>query len=295
MKHRIAILIPYFGAWPAWMNFFVESCRWNRDVDWFLFSDNDPPDNRCSNVRHVRLSFADHNSLVSEALDIRFTPPDAYKLCDVRPALPFVHRSLLADYDFVGFGDLDVIYGDVRSFYDDATLDIYDLLSTHANRVSGHLCLMRNEERMITAFKQIRGWRRLFEQGQHAGTDERDFYNVFRGRGAKLASRLGRDGPRCLFREAYSTPAAGADMRWCWKDGRLTNEFYPHHPFMYLHFMNWHSNRWYGEQPGYSADSAAPWTRLSQLAQIDWKSARRSGFSISPAGILPLDEPAAAG
>ena len=74
MKRKLAILIPYFGAWPAWIDFFVESCRRNSSVDWFLFSDNDPPDNRCSNVRHVRLSFADHDSLVSEALDIRFSP-----------------------------------------------------------------------------------------------------------------------------------------------------------------------------------------------------------------------------
>src|SRR5205085_7470100 len=205
MKHKLAIVIPYFGAWPVWMNFFIESCRWNRDIDWLLFSDNNPPENRCSNVRHVRLSFADYVSLISEALDIRFAPRDPYKLCDVRPALPFVHRSLLGSYDFVGFGDLDVIYGDLRSFYDDAALDSYDLLSTHANRISGHLCLMRNDDRMIGAFKQIRGWRELFEQDQHAGTDERDFYNVFRGRTAKLASWLGRDQPRCLFREAYST------------------------------------------------------------------------------------------
>ena len=29
MKHKIAILIPYFGEWPAWIDFFVESCRWD--------------------------------------------------------------------------------------------------------------------------------------------------------------------------------------------------------------------------------------------------------------------------
>lgn len=288
MKHRIAIVIPYFGPWPAWINFFIESCRWNRDVSWFLFSDNDVPENRSSNVRHVRLSFADYNSRVSEALGISFNPRDPYKLCDIRPALPFVHRAMLAGYDVVGFGDLDVIYGDLRSFYDDAALDAYDLMSTHADRISGHLCLMRNEDQLITAFKQIRGWRKLFEQEQHAGADEREFYNIFRGRWTRLASRLRRDRPRCLFREAYSTPAARADMRWYWKEGRLTNEFYPHHPFMYLHFMNWHSSRWSGEQPDCSPDRPAPWSELPQVAQMDWNAARTDGFSISAAGIFPL-------
>ena len=130
---------------------------------------------------------------------------------------------------------------------------------------------------------------RLFEQDQHAGTDEREFYNVFRGRTAKVASWLGRDQPRCLFREAYSTPAPHADIRWNWKDGRLTNEFYPHNDFMYLHFMNWHSNRWYADQPGCSPDLSPPWSTLSRLVQTDWTAARRRGFrSVRRASCLSM-------
>jgi hypothetical protein len=292
MKHKIGIVIPFFGPWPAWIEFFVESCRWNRGVDWFLLSDNDPPENRSRNVRHVRLSFDEYKSLVSDALGLRFNPREPYKLCDVRPALPFIHRDLLAGYDFVGTGDVDVIYGDLRSFYDDQVLTSYDLLSSHPERVSGHLCLMRNDERMITAFRGIRRWTKALEQEPYVGLDERGFFDLFRGRRAKLGTWLGRTQPRCYFREAYSTPGVTDRMRWYWKEGRLTNEYYPWNSFMYLHFMAWHSNRWVKHQPGAAKDPFAPWTRLPQLVQMDWRDARQDGFMISPAGIQPLSKSA---
>ena len=32
--------------------------------------------------------------------------------------------------------------------------------------------------------------------------------------------------------------------RWFWRDGRLMNERYQEREFLYLHFMNWKSDRW---------------------------------------------------
>jgi len=286
VKHRIAILIPYFGDWPAWMNFFVESCRWNVGIDWILFNDRPPPENRPSNLRYVRISFDSYRNQLSEALGLKLLARDPYKLCDLRPALGLVHADMLKGYDFVGFGDLDVIYGDVRSFYDDQILANYDLISSHADRISGHLCLMRNREDVITAFKQAKGWKDAFRRTDNATFDERAFYNLFTRR--RLLRSKAISGIRCFFREAYSTPAANASMRWFWERGRLTNENYPHHAFMYLHFMNWHSNRWYADQPAVDAGAKAPWTRLSQIAQMDWRDAHERGFMVSPAGIQPI-------
>lgn len=288
MKYRIAVLIPYFGDWPPWIDFFVESCRSNRTIDWFLFSDCEPPRNRARNVRHVRIGFDEYKQVLSAALDIPVRADAPYKLCDVRPALAFVHSDLVRSYDFVGFGDLDVIYGDLRAFWDDATLDQHDLFSSHPDRVSGHLCLMRNREDIVGAFRRARGWKQAFQSKDYLNFDERAFFNLFRGLKGRLRRGLGLESCRCFFREAYSTPAPTDRMRWFWRNGRLTNEFYPHHPFMYLHFMSWHSNRWFSSQPGVRADSPAPWSLLDQIVRTEWRDARENGFMISPAGIEPI-------
>lgn len=288
MKHSIVLLIPHFGPWPAWIDFFIESCRANRSIDWILFSDAEPPENRARNVRHVQIAFGDYVALVSKALGVRFPAEEPYKLCDVRPALPLVHSDLVRGYDFAGFGDLDVIYGNIRDFYDEDLLARYDLLSSHADRVSGHFCLMRNSEDMVSAFTRVRGWKRAMERSDYVNFDERAFYNLFTGGGRWFGGARSKS-RRCLFREAYSTPAPTNHMRWFWQDGRLTNEFYPFHPFMYLHFMSWHSNRWFGSQAHVAEGAGAPWATLPQIVQMDWRDARRNGFMISPEGIGPME------
>ncbi|WP_420882928.1 DUF6625 family protein [Zooshikella ganghwensis] len=38
----IAIIIPYFGQWPEWIDLYIESCKHNPSIDWLLFSDCPP-------------------------------------------------------------------------------------------------------------------------------------------------------------------------------------------------------------------------------------------------------------
>lgn len=288
---RIVFLIPHFGPWPEWINHFIESCRANKTIDWILFSDAPPPDNRARNVRHVSIGFGDYCRLVSQRLQIDFRPGQPYKLCDVKPANAHIHADLVRGYDFVGFGDLDVIYGDLRSFLDPETLDGYDVFSTHANRISGHLCLLRNEPEIVTLFKRARDWQAAMLAPDYAEFDEGSFYRLFRpGRGDLLARWQGSP-CRILLREAYSTPTGLAPMAWYWQDGRLTNAFYPQHPHMYLHFMIWHSNRWYGGQSGIAPGTPAPWRRLDTIVGADWRQARKRGFMISPDGIQDIVTP----
>lgn len=289
MRRKAAILVPYFGEWPAWIDFFIESCRPNRLFEWIFIGDSPSPANRARNVRHVTISFEAYKAQLSEAFGHDVSKAEPYKLCDFRPGLMHVHRDLLAAYDFVGFGDLDVIYGNLGLFYDEETLASYDLISSHRDRVSGHLVLMRNSEEMINLFQRAPGWKEALRNDAHTGFDERGLYNVLRSR--RLFSRKNADRPRGLFRESYSTPAATHTMRWFWKNGRLTNEYYPHHEFAYLHFMSWHSNRWLGHQPGVTAGARAPWSELPEVIRMDWRDARRLGFMISPHGIGPIDPP----
>jgi hypothetical protein len=291
MGSKLAVIIPWFGPWPAWINFFVESCRWNRTIRWFLLSDQAPPENRAPNITHERIAFEDYRDLLSEALEIQLGALEPYKLCDLRPALPLVHSAMLRGFDFVATGDLDVIYGSIRSFYDERLLGSYDLLSSHRDRVSGHLCVMRNDERMLNAFRRIEGWQDAFSRPDYVNFDERALFNLLTKRRRRLLRKEAEPEIRCYLHEAYSTPAATDRMRWYWKDGRLTNEFYPHHPFMYLHFMSWHSDRWLAEQPGAAPGARAPWRCLPEIVQMDWRDAGRDGFMISPRGITRIEWP----
>src|SRR6185295_13297049 len=108
---------------------------------------------------------------------IAFDPPQAYKLCDLRPAYGLIHARDIAGFDFWGFGDIDVVYGDLRGYFTEERLR-HQLLSCHGRRISGHLTLLANNELMCNAFRQVAEWRELM-LGEHVAFDERRFSRVF--------------------------------------------------------------------------------------------------------------------
>jgi len=254
----LCVLIPYFGHWPTWMPFFLASCRANPSVDWLMFSDCGQPDDCPPNVRVVATEFAEYCALIGKRLEIDFHPESPYKLCDLKPALGYVHEDRLTAYDFWAFGDLDVVYGRLREYFTAERLARFDLISTHARRVSGHLTLVRNTARMREAFKLIPDWQERF-CGPHAALDEGAFSRIFlwhKNFPRPLFEFVGLFNPwrrRSDFREAFSTPFGrvpwtGGDYvfpnEWYWNNGRLTNDSDGEREFPYLHFMFWKSREW---------------------------------------------------
>lgn len=255
----ICFVIPYFGKWPFWMPFFLESCRHNPDVNWLIFSDCGVPKDLPGNVSVEYTSYVDYCDLVSARLGISFSPVSAYKLCDIKPALGFIHEERIAGYDFWAFGDIDLIFGQLRNYFDNERLARFDFLSTHERRVSGHLCLVRNTKKMREAFMLIKDWEKRFCDQQHHALDEGAFSRIFLWRKnfpRPLFRLLGLLNPwrRCSeFVEAFSTPGGcipwtTGDFEypkaWFWNSGRLTNDLNGDREFPYFHFLVWKQDAW---------------------------------------------------
>ena len=194
----LIMLSCYFGQWPPWMNFFIESCKWNPDVQWRIYTDCDEPENRADNVTIVPISFADYKALARERLGIPFDPAQPYKLCDLRPSFGILHEQEIAGYPFFGYGDIDVIYGNIAVFYGALRAD-FDVLSTHPERASGHFLVLRNTRALRHAFESIPDYRALLAQPQHTGADEGAFTEVLRavaGR-SRIIRRALQHGSQC--------------------------------------------------------------------------------------------------
>lgn len=251
----IRFIIPYFGRWPFWMPFFLRSCRHNPSVDWLIYTDCGIPADLPDNVQIKEMSYSDYCQLVSARLDVSFAPGSSYKLCDLKPMLGYIHQPDLAGYDFWAFGDLDVIYGDLRAYFSAERLADKDLFSTHARRISGHLCLLRNNPRMREAFMLIPGWRERLLQ-EHQGLDEGAFSRVFVPRKnwpellRRLAAQCNEWSRRSEFIESHSTftrlPDGSTKVAdsWYWRNGELSNTDLPGQRLPYLHFMVWKNSSW---------------------------------------------------
>ena len=296
----LIMLIPYFGTWPPWINFFMASCRANPDVVWRFYTDCGRPENLPDNVTIVDQSFADYVAFAAARLGMPLAAVEPYKLCDIKPALGHIHEGDIEGFEFFGFGDIDVIYGRISAFYPPRLRRRFDIFFTHATDVSGHFCLFRNKQANREFFLHIPGFQKELALPRYHALDEQGLTSALRE--AQWPSTwlrpswLGfRPRPRVEFKEQYSTVLS---MRgwidgtlnypavWRWRNGSLTTDGSGEREFLYLHFMRWKSLRYVNDpmQPGEGA-----WLNLERLATIDWRRAASEGFSISADGFGPFD------
>ena len=255
---KTLFIIPYFGKWPFWISFFFKSCGHNEDYSWLIYTDCDTEIDSPSNVTIRKCSFSAYKKLVEEKLSIPFNPDTPYKLCDIKPALAYIHKEEVANYDFVAFGDIDLIYGNLNSFLTKEKFEKYDIISTHSRRISGHLCVMRNESSVIELFKKVPNWQALLSDPNHRHFDEKAFSDLFVKHknlpdwlrlSVCMLYPLSR---RVSLEEAFSTPfmkipwLKGEPLpnTWYWENGSLTTNTNRSKELAYYHFLYWKKTEW---------------------------------------------------
>ena len=200
------------------------------------------------------------------------------KLCDLRPLYPIIHYAHIKDYDFYGWTDMDILFGDIRSFYTDDLLTKFDVLSSQKVRISGHLALFRNTDKYRNAYKKIYHWREHLAYPEFIGIDEHGITNAltmtfFDKLNERMNWKIDNFFTRWLKKgkikkfymmEQYTTPFTVTPWLdgsinsnqpdvWFYKDGVITNSRDGERKFMYLHFMNFKSSQWRHDS------TLAPW------------------------------------
>lgn len=145
---RKCIIIPYFGKFPNTIEAFILSCENNREFDWLIFTDDEIKEVP-KNVTIINTSLWEIKKLIENKLGIEISLKAPYKLCDYRPAFGVIFEEYLINYDFWGYGDIDLIYGKLSSFITDEILSKYDKIYP-----CGHLSLIRNVEKYNNAFRE---------------------------------------------------------------------------------------------------------------------------------------------
>ena len=244
---KLLFLMPYFGRWPEWFAIYLASCAHNPQFDWLFFTDCDPPLTAPQNVRFIRTSLAELSALFSKKLQIHVSIDRPIKICDFRLAFGHVFSDYLKGYSSWGFGDIDVVYGDLSQFLTEEALT-HDLITFHADYISGHLCVLRNDPKVVSLFTRLPQFFEKLQDEQSKVLDEWLFP------GGRRWSSLQVEFPHevmqelnFLIQESYPCPFSwtvpwvdGTDhfpIKWYWLHGRLTNEYTGERSFPYLHFV----------------------------------------------------------
>ena len=323
LENRPRILIPYFGSLPEWFPLFAFTAGRQSGFEWRIYTDDVPTYALPENVRCFETSLESYRAKVSDRLglaDLDFQP---YKLCDFKPFLGHVHRDELEGADYWGFGDLDLLVGDLGRFYGPPMAKGALLISSHEDQIGGHLCLLRNDEAVHRRIFEIRDWERELRKPEHKAVDEYHLTEVFYplrqrigwwhaerfyryGRRLKLISGVNR-GRFC--EELFTTPLSDIPwtdgslywdhpLEWTWRDGHIRASGRGLE-VPYLHFMNYKSQKWLAynvrnamaegswqptELPeGCEDPTVPPWAGLDRLVTGDMSDP--STITVSPRGI----------
>lgn len=306
---RIAIFIPYFGKWPEWYPLYFETLRRNSSIDFLFYTDCDISVCDAPNVKFFKIEFDQYIDLVNERLGYPFHPKMAYKLCDLRPFFGYIHADLFSSYQFYGWTDMDLLFGDIRSFYTEDILARYDVLSTHAHRVSGHLALFRNTPKNRLIFHKVYAWQQALDKEQYVGIDEYGLTNAYtmtfidkvnQKFGLKINNFITRAISKFKKRkmylvEQYTTPftpipwtdgsinSSQPDI-WYYRNGEIANSRDGDRRFIYLHFMNFKSSLWRHD------GTKAPWEGLKQISCASVSDMFGNGMIINRSGIMPFQK-----
>ena len=149
MKSAVLIL-PYFGKFPDIFPLFLKTAAKNPNINFLIISDSEENIDYPGNVIVLSQTFSEFRELMEKRLGQTIVLEKPYKLCDYKPVNGYVLSEQIKQYDYWGYCDCDLIWGDLYSFIEPLMEKGYDKIFA-----SGHLTLYRNTQENNELFRTL--------------------------------------------------------------------------------------------------------------------------------------------
>lgn len=149
MKSAVLIL-PYFGKFPDIFPLFLKTAAKNPNINFLIISDSEENIDYPGNVIILSQTFSEFRELMEKRLGQTIVLEKPYKLCDYKPVYGYVLSEQIKQYDYWGYCDCDLIWGDLYSFIEPLMEKGYDKIFA-----SGHLTLYRNTQENNELFRTL--------------------------------------------------------------------------------------------------------------------------------------------
>ena len=144
---RVCVIGVYFGIFPNYFPLWLRSCEWNPSIDFYVVTDN-KTETLPSNVKVISMTLAELKQLAEEKIGMHLHLDTPYKCCDYKPVYGLIFEDYIHGYDYWGHCDFDLLFGDLRSFFEKYQLEKYDKFLP-----LGHLAFYRNTKECNQRFK----------------------------------------------------------------------------------------------------------------------------------------------
>lgn len=148
----VVLILPYFGKFPDIFPLFLKTAAKNPNINFLIISDSEENIDYPGNVIVLSQTFSEFRELMEKRLGQTIVLEKPYKLCDYKPVYGYVLSEQIKQYDYWGYCDCDLIWGDLYSFIEPLMEKGYDKIFA-----SGHLTLYRNTQENNELFRTLDG------------------------------------------------------------------------------------------------------------------------------------------
>ena len=138
---KIRVISVWFGKLPSYILYFLKTCSANKTIDWLLMTDQEYLYKPSQNVTFFPSSKRTFEKVVARKLGFNIIINNPYKICDFKPLFGLIFEDHLKGYQYWGYCDLDMIFGDIQQYIYPLIYEKPDILSFYHNFLSGPFCL----------------------------------------------------------------------------------------------------------------------------------------------------------
>ena len=115
-NHRLLVMTVFFGPLPPWLPLTLHSMEANAGVDFVVVGDAAAPAVLPTNVRFEHVTYTQMQQRLARLTGKPVAYKDTYKANDIKPLLPALYPEAFGGYEWWGWADLDVVFGDLLKF-----------------------------------------------------------------------------------------------------------------------------------------------------------------------------------
>lgn len=168
----IAYVVPYFGNLPDNFDLWLLSCKYNPSVNWIMFTDDQRSFNYPSNVTVYYTTFENLKNRIQLLFDFSISLDTPYRLCDFRVAYGEIFKEELIEYDYWGYCDIDLLFGDIRSFITDDLLNNYEKIG-----FQGHSTIYLNNPDVNKRYRHCLNSKYLYKEYFTTEGEESNYFD----------------------------------------------------------------------------------------------------------------------
>lgn len=245
-NYKIVYVVPFFGKLREDIDLWLHTCAYNPTIDFIVVTDDKSNHNYPNNVKVIYEDYTNLRDRVNTLYGIEVALEKPYKLCDLKPAYGEIFSEYLTGYDFWGHCDMDMLWGNIRSFITDDILDEYDKIG-----FLGHSTLYRNTKEVNSRYKlkvNVVNYNYIdvFETDASCHFDEAYMNLLYKENGWKIYDKVHFADLTEYHYNFYLTNVENNrnfDRQiFLWKDGVLSRLYLENNEikkdsFMYIHFL----------------------------------------------------------